>query len=119
VETAFGPIAGTNGTVNNPTASAKFDVGSPPNGNENEGPCRNIDDNTRWPNGNEEPRRNNKPPAKKPRPIRPRRNVARGHAAKIFSKIFATGPVATNLAELPPAPRRNIVVIHADWPSAG
>jgi len=122
VETAFGPIAGTNGTVNTPTVCARCGVGTPPSGNENAGLRLSIDNNTPKPSGNVESKRNNKPPAGTPAVKKTRRllskNAARGHAARIFTKIFAIGLAATSPAELPSVLRRNIAATSAAGPSA-
>jgi hypothetical protein len=122
VETAFGPIAGTNGTVNTPTVCARCGVGTPPSGNENAGLRLSIDNNTPKLSGNVESKRNNKPPAGTPAVKKTRRllskNAARGHAARIFTEIFAIGLAATSPAELPSVPRRNIAATRAAGPSA-
>jgi hypothetical protein len=99
VATVFSPAAGTNATASNPTACEKFGVGKRPNGNDDVANLLNSVNNTPRPNAKEENKRNNKPlpkilPPSNPHPIQ----TARGHAAKVLSRIFVTDPDVTRRA---------------------
>ncbi|MCA9125645.1 MAG: hypothetical protein KDB22_01125 [Planctomycetales bacterium] len=118
MEIAFDRASGTNATVKNPLAGAKFDGGLLPGGSESEGLRQRIDNNMRKPNDNEGFRRSSKPAVKTPRPPPQPINAARGHAANIFTKNFVTGPAATSPAELLPAPRPNTVTTTVGRPFA-
>lgn len=93
VATVFNPAVGTNATANNPTACEKFGVGKRPNGNDDVASLPNSVNNTPRPNAKEENKRNNKSLRKILPPSNPHPTpTARGHAAKILSRIFATDP---------------------------
>ena len=100
VATVFNPVAGTNATASNPTACEKFGVGKRPNGNDDVASLPNSVNNTPRPNAKEENKRNNKSLPKILPPSNPYPTpTARGHAAKILSRIFATDRDVTRHAD--------------------
>jgi hypothetical protein len=99
VETVFSLSAGTNATASSPTAYEKFGVGKRPNGSDDDASLLNRFNNTPRPNAKEENKRNNKRLLETP-PSNPHQaQTARGHAAKLFSRIFATDPDVTMRAD--------------------
>lgn len=100
VATVFNPAAGINATASNPAACEKFGVGKRPNGNAVAANLPSSVSNTLKPNAKEENKRNNKSlpkilPPSHPLPTKP----ARGHAAKILSRIFVIDQDVTRRAD--------------------
>ena len=117
VATVFSPVAGTNATANNLTACEKFGVGKRPNGNDDVAHLLNSVNNTPKPNAKEENKRNNKSLPKILPPSNPHQTkTARGHAAKVLSRIFATDQAVTRRADPLRVPPPDTAATIVAWP---